>query len=41
MLQALHDEMAHQGRDRTINLVRERFYWPGMTKDREQWVSNC
>ena len=40
-MQALHDEMGHQGRDRTINLVRERFYGPGMTKDIEQWVSNC
>ena len=25
-----HDEVGHQGRVRTLSLLRERFFWPGM-----------
>ena len=28
VLMALHDHMGHQGIDRTLNLLRERVYWP-------------
>lgn len=35
VLTALHDEMGHQGLDRTASLVRERFFWPNMYKDIE------
>lgn len=41
VLQSLHDEMGHPGRDRTNSLVRERFYWPRMTSDIENWVQHC
>jgi transposase InsO family protein len=41
ILEALHNEMGHQGRDRTTNLIRERFYWPGMTTDIEKWLNQC
>ncbi|XP_055957860.1 retrovirus-related Pol polyprotein from transposon opus isoform X1 [Patella vulgata] len=27
----VHDDLGHQGRDRTIGLAQERFYWPKMT----------
>lgn len=27
---ALHDDLGHQGRDRSTALFRQRFYWPGM-----------
>ena len=37
----LHDDMGHVGRDRTLDLVRSRFYWPGMTKDVEAKVTSC
>ena len=30
VLQHLHDDVGHQGRDRTLSLVRARFYWPGL-----------
>jgi transposase InsO family protein len=33
--------MGHPGRDRTNSLVRERFYWPRMTSDIENWVQHC
>jgi transposase InsO family protein len=33
--------LGHQGRDRTLSLFRERFFWPGMTADIADWVKNC
>lgn len=41
ILQKIHNEMGHQERDRTISLLRDRFYWHGMTKYVESWISNC
>jgi transposase InsO family protein len=41
VLQQLHDKTGHMGRDRTLHLVKERFFWPGMTKDVESYVSRC
>ena len=40
-LAGLHDEGGHQGRDRTMWLVKSRFYWPGMDGDIETKVKNC
>ena len=41
VLTALHDQMGHQGIDRTMDLLRERVYWLSMVKDAQNWVSNC
>jgi len=41
VLQALHDDMGHPGKDRTLSLLRDRFYWPGMTKDVTDWITSC
>jgi hypothetical protein len=41
VLQALHDDMGHPGKDRTLSLLRNRFYWPGMYKDTESWIEQC
>ena len=41
VLKHLHDDMGHQGRDRTLSLVRSRFYWPALEKDVEDKVKNC
>ena len=40
-LAGLHDEAGHQGRDRTISLVKSRFYWPDMDGDIEKYIKNC
>ena len=40
-LSGCHDEVGHLGRDRTLDLLRERFYWPGMTRSVVDYVSNC
>ena len=28
-LEACHDEVGHLGIERTTNLIKDRFYWPG------------
>ena len=41
VLRGLHDDVGHLGRDRTLDLVRHRFYWPNMTRDMEAYLANC
>lgn len=41
VLQYLHNDMGHPGRDKTSSLVRERFYWPKMYTDVSKWVEEC
>ena len=31
----------HPNKDRTLSLLRDRFFWPGMTSDTDAWISNC
>ena len=33
--------VGHQGRDRTLSLVRAHFYWPGLESDVVNKVGNC
>lgn len=41
VLTSLHDHMGHMGVDRTLDLVRTRFYWPRMIVDVERKVRTC
>ena len=41
ILTTLHDNMGHQGNDQTLDLLRERVYWPSMAHDTQAWVTNC
>ena len=41
VLGSVHDNMGHQGVERTLELLRERVYWPTMAADAVQWVSQC
>lgn len=41
VLTTLHDEMGHMGRERTLDLVRSRFFWPGMVTDIGRYVATC
>ena len=41
ILQSLHDDMHHQGRDQTSWLVKTRFFWIGMDSDIENKVRHC
>ena len=41
VLESLHDEAGHQGKERTLSLLRDRFYWPWMARDTEFKVKYC
>ena len=41
VLRQLHDDMGHQGADRTTSLVRDRFFWPHMQREVETYLSRC
>lgn len=41
VLTSLHDDMGHMGIERTLDLVRARFYWPKMASDIEKKVKTC
>lgn len=38
VLKHLHDDMGHVGADKVIHLARQRFYWPLMQRDIEDYV---
>ena len=40
-LAGCHDDVGHQGRMRTISLLRERFFWPSMQEEATQYVVKC
>lgn len=40
-LYQLHHEHGHQGVERTVSLVWQRCYWPGMHQDVKCWCQQC
>ena len=40
-LKGLHNDIGHPGKGRTLSLLRDRFYWPGMSHDVEYWIRQC
>ncbi len=38
-LKKLHNEMAHVGTERVLNLARERFLWPFMAREIEDHIT--
>ncbi len=40
-LSGIHDLAGHQGQARTLNLARQRFYWPKMEQDIKSYVKCC
>ncbi|KAL2093139.1 hypothetical protein ACEWY4_010451 [Coilia grayii] len=41
VLHSLHDDSGHLGIERTSELLKDRFYWPRMTTEIEDYVKNC
>ena len=41
VLKMSHDDMGHQGVERTVKLIRRRAYWPQMYQDIEHHVKSC
>ena len=40
-LNSMHDQMGHMGRERTLDLLIERFYWTNISKDVAEYISRC
>lgn len=40
-LVGLYNNASHPGIDKTISLLKDRFYWPGINKAIEEWIKNC
>ena len=40
-LSYVHDRMGHLGRDRTLELLRERYYWPSMQQSVVDYITRC
>ena len=41
VLTELHDKLGHQGIERTLALVRKRYYWPSLSQDVTKWCTQC
>lgn len=41
VLTSLHDDMGHLGLERTLDLLRSRFYWPKMADAVERKIKTC
>lgn len=41
VLEKLHDHAGHQGVERTLALIRDRCFWPGMSSHVERYVKSC
>ena len=41
VLKELHENMGHLGVDRTLDLAKERFYWPRMQRDIEHHIGHA
>ena len=40
-LNGCHWDAGHQGCDRTLSLLQEHFWWPGMAKQMRQVINTC
>ena len=40
-LQGCHDDLGHLGIERTIDLLGDQFYWPGMMEDTVRHIKQC
>ena len=41
VLKSYHDDLGHQGRDRTASLIKGRFFWPRMNQFIRNYVQKC
>ena len=40
-MEGCHDQVGHLGQDRVLDLLRDRFYWPGMHADVKSYINSC
>lgn len=41
VFKAYHDDLGHQGRDRTLSLIKRRMFWPGMDSFIQDRIRQC
>nr|XP_013767485.1 PREDICTED: uncharacterized protein LOC102206490 [Pundamilia nyererei] len=41
VMRSLHDECGHLGVEKTTELLKDRFYWPRMNADVDQYIKTC
>ena len=41
LVTAAHDNWGHQGTGRTMGLLRQRCFWPGMSKQVREYIKSC
>jgi hypothetical protein len=41
VLKSVHNSMGHPGRERTLSVLRDRFFWPGQYRDVDNWIKEC
>ena len=41
VMKAAHNDLGHQGQERTEQVIRERCWWPGVHLDVKKWISEC
>ena len=41
ILQKLHNELGHLGFHKTMERVKQRYYWPGYELDVQKWIAEC
>ena len=40
-MNACHDDIGHLGFQRSLDLLKDMFYWPGMNDEMENHIQNC
>ena len=40
-IEGCHDQVGHLGQDRVLDLLRDKFYWPGMQADVVSYINSC
>ena len=40
-LKGCHDDLGHLGIERTLDLLRDQFYWPGVMEDVTRHIRQC
>ena len=40
-IMALHDDFGHLGMEKTLALLKDRFFWPKMSEDVRQYIRTC
>uniref|UniRef100_A0A8C7YML0 Gypsy retrotransposon integrase-like protein 1 n=1 Tax=Oryzias sinensis TaxID=183150 RepID=A0A8C7YML0_9TELE len=41
VMKSLHDDCGHLGVEKTSELIKDRFYWPRMNADVDQYIKTC